>query len=121
MLLIVVVLLERLGPADLHHSANFGWTCLFRHLTHVPCAFCGSTRATVALFTGDPVAAATYNPLATVLWIALAGWLSLRWLFPASPLAPIRLRRTRPIRLIAWVIAVTALIANWAYVIREGI
>lgn len=50
--------------------------CGFAHIFHVPCPGCGSTRAMLALASGDLHGLVRYNPLApfmTLLVIALAG------------------------------------------------
>lgn len=50
--------------------------CGFARLVHVPCPGCGSTRAMLALASGDLAGLVRYNPLAplmTLLVVALAG------------------------------------------------
>jgi hypothetical protein len=39
--------------------------CLFHAVTHLPCVFCGGTRALVALASGEPGDAFLLNPLVT--------------------------------------------------------
>lgn len=48
-------------------------SCPFLTLTGIPCPFCGLTRATVALGSGDFTAAFTYHPLAPLI-LALTLW-----------------------------------------------
>ena len=55
--------------------ASAGVPCGFAHMFHVPCPGCGSTRAMLALATGDLHGLVRYNPLApfmTALVVALA-------------------------------------------------
>ena len=50
--------------------------CGFARIVHVPCPGCGSTRAMLALASGDLAGLVRYNPLApfmTLLVVALAG------------------------------------------------
>lgn len=57
--------------------------CPFRSLTGFDCPFCGGTRATRELFTGDIAGAADYNLLVPLLFLAAVGiglwWLLSRW------------------------------------------
>lgn len=55
--------------------ASAGVPCGFARIFHVPCPGCGSTRAMLALATGDLHGLVRYNPLApfmTLLIVALA-------------------------------------------------
>lgn len=92
--------------------------CMFKRLTGLPCATCGSTRAMLALAHGEPARAFTLNPMVCVLLAIAPVWLLLRW------------RRTRTggqaaawsssWRIIAWAAATGLFFANWAYVIWRG-
>ena len=46
--------------------------CNFRALFGIPCFTCGSTRAALGLLQGDLVGAWAWNPLATVVLLAIA-------------------------------------------------
>jgi len=63
-------------PSGPEHSV-----CFFRHLTGVPCAGCGLTRAFAALAHGDLGAAFALHPLAPLILVeAIVGWLLWGWL-----------------------------------------
>jgi hypothetical protein len=49
-----------------------GIPCGFAHLTHVPCPGCGSTRAMLALATGDLHGLLRYNPFAPLMSVLVA-------------------------------------------------
>lgn len=57
--------------------------CPFRSLTGFDCPFCGGTRATRELLTGDVAGAMDYNLLVPFLFLAAVGiglwWLLSRW------------------------------------------
>ncbi len=80
--------------------AGEAWsTCLFRRVTHVPCATCGMTRALSSLAHGDLAGARARHPLA----VPFAAEAALLWLL--APLA-IRRRWAPPERwLRAWLLA----------------
>jgi len=87
--------------------------CLFKLATGKPCATCGATRGVLAALGGHAWRAWTYNPLMfTILAVAVV-LLAMRVIFARS----LRLELTRPERRLAWVLAIAALAANWAYVI----
>lgn len=94
--------------------------CTFKMLTGCPCAFCGSTRAFIALSRFEFATALSLNPLATVValgvalqFVAWAGdhWLGVGWL---------RWVRSRRLPISWFWPAALALIANWIYVIAAG-
>lgn len=41
--------------------------CLFKHLTHLPCPSCGSTRSVFALLQGEVISSLYWNPIGWVL------------------------------------------------------
>ena len=69
--------------AKLHSIQDPGVICPLRLLTGVPCPFCGSTSAVMALGTGDVVTAIRTQPLAMLgvaaVVTAPAGWFRARW------------------------------------------
>ena len=87
--------------------------CLFKLATGKPCLTCGSTRGVLAALGGHPLRAWTYNPLMFTIFAVAAGLLAMRVIFARS----LRLDLTRREKRLAWVLAVAALAANWAYVI----
>ena len=53
------------------------WGCPFRWLSGWPCPFCGISRATACLFTGDWAGAVRFQPMVLVLLVfsgGMAGW-----------------------------------------------
>jgi hypothetical protein len=87
-------------------------TCILKRVTGIPCPFCGGTRAAWALLHGDIIGAVVMNPLATALCILVPPiYLLQRFLLK---------RRIAVIPRSAWVILITLLIANWAYLIHVG-
>lgn len=62
-----------------------GWICPIRAAIGLPCPACGLSRATVAMVTGDPVAATFHHPL---IWVLAPAGLFLG----ASSLLPARAR-----------------------------
>jgi hypothetical protein len=91
--------------------------CMFRNVTGLPCATCGSTGAVLAAARGDLVGAWVRNP-----FVVTAGWLGLVWLllrlgFGRSP----RLELGRAGRAALWVVIAALLAANWAYLIAREV
>lgn len=92
--------------------------CMFKRITGMPCATCGSTRAVIALAQGDPLRAFMLNPLVMSLLFAVPAWLVVRW----------RRSRTsaeaRPWsgsqRTVACIAFLALFAANWVYVIWRG-
>ncbi len=97
----------------------FAPACPLHALTGVPCPGCGSTRAALALLSGDPVGALAMNPLFTLAFAggALSGVVAPLWVLARGPL-PVALGARGPGRVRAALVAVIAL--NWAYLILRG-
>jgi hypothetical protein len=93
--------------------------CLFRAATGIPCLTCGATRALAGLAAGDVGGALAMNPLATLGAFALVPWglgdlaLMTRGRALALEVGPSAGRILR-------VLAVTAVLANWAYLVAAG-
>lgn len=87
-------------------------TCILKHVTGIPCPFCGGTRAAWTLLHGDVIGAVVMNPLATALCILVPPIYLLQHF--------ILKRRIDVIPRIAWIILITLLIVNWAYLIHAG-
>ncbi len=93
--------------------------CLFKRMTGLPCATCGTTRALARLFRLDLAGALGLNPLATLGAFAVALWalldLALLWRGRALSLdlAPAEARFLR-------LAAAALFLSNWAYVIAAG-
>lgn len=100
-------------------KAGLPWpVCWFHQLTGHPCATCGATRAALAFFRGDFLAAFAWNPLAFLAYCAIA-------LFDAYAFLVLILRRPRlrildigsgARRLMRWS-AIAALAMNWTYLL----
>jgi len=92
--------------------------CPFKGLTGLPCATCGMTHAFVHLAHGEPLAALAASPLGALL-------AALAWAFAALDLlrllAGLRWPRPSPraARGLA-VMALGALLANWAFLLVAG-
>jgi hypothetical protein len=90
--------------------------CPFKMLTGLPCAACGGTRAALALARLDVASALRWNPLAAlalplfVLFGLAAGVLRLLGRAIPEPRPPLVFR----------VLGLSALAANWAYLIAAG-
>jgi hypothetical protein len=102
------VLVQRLAHAHVT-------TCVFRHLTGLPCPTCGGTRATIALATGHPLHALALNPMVAVGSIVLGAVL----------IALFAGRRDMVHRLIssrrAAIVLLAIILLNWAYLLWHGV
>lgn len=91
--------------------------CPFLHLTGLPCATCGFTRAFVRAAALDLSGALSVSPLGAAIFACcaiLAGWVALARVFPRCVRLPIL--RVRSGRLRRFGIP-GAFILNWAYVV----
>jgi hypothetical protein len=102
-------------PSLHDHAPTF---CVFRAVTGVPCPTCGSTRAALALASGEVGLAFRYNPLISAAWLllpaALLGTLVFRPRWRSLSL-PTRRWAVRGLVLLL----VIAGLANWVYLIRN--
>lgn len=108
-----------LAVAVLHLDRLPIFVCLFRAATGLPCLTCGATRALADLVAGDVSGALAMNPLATLMAFALVPWgigdlvLMTRGHAVSLEVAPGVARVLR-------VVAVLAVIGNWAYLLAAG-
>lgn len=102
-------------PALHDHAPTF---CVFRAVTGVPCPTCGSTRAALALASGEVDLAFRYNPLISAAWLLLPGALLGAFVFRARSRSISPGTRRWAVRGVVLVLAVAGL-ANWVYVIRN--
>lgn len=118
-------ILATLGAAasaavGLLHLDALPWRlCVFKVVTGWPCLTCGSTRALGRLFALDPAGAFAMNPLAALLALALVPW----GLADAALIGQGRalsLELTPRATLVARVLAVALVGANWAYLVIAG-
>jgi hypothetical protein len=100
-------------PALHDHAPTF---CVFRAVTGVPCPTCGSTRATLALASGQLNLAFRYNPLISAAWLLLPGSVLGAFVFRARSRSISPGTRRWAVRGVVLVLAVAGL-ANWVYVI----
>ena len=92
--------------------------CTFHRLTGLPCPTCGTTRAALALFHGHLLEALGYNPLMTILGgMFMAGGLTAPvWLLAGLQIPVIPTTARRPLR----IVALLAILANWAFLLLSG-
>ncbi len=90
--------------------------CAFKLLTGYPCPTCGGTRAVDAAVHGHFSQAIYLNPLLCLVLVGLGAWIGSRLILGRS----LSLDMNRRERAAAWIIAIAALAANWAYVIWCG-
>jgi hypothetical protein len=93
--------------------------CLFKALTGLPCPTCGSTRAVGRLVHLDVPGALAMNPLATIGMAVLAAW-ALCDLGLLARGRALDLELGRPLGRVVRVLAVSALLANWLYLLAAG-
>jgi len=95
--------------------------CLFKAIFGIPCPTCGIARSLVAISHFDLASAFYYNPLVFVSLLIIWAWglFSLYGLGMSKGVPAIEVNRTPAIAL--KVFFISALIANWAYLIRAGI
>lgn len=93
--------------------------CLFKALTGLPCPTCGSTRAVGRLVHLDLAGAIVMNPLATIGALVLLIWAVVDFALLARGRA-LDVEVGRPLSRLVRLLAVTAVAANWLYLLASG-
>ena len=95
--------------------------CAFRTLTGIPCLTCGTFRALRALMSGHFGDAFRLQPLLTVLALLSIVWVCYAVGGARLGISRLRVRLTRREAVVLAAGVVAAVLANWTYLIREGI
>ena len=99
---------------------RLGFTlCMFKAFTGLPCFTCGSTRAFGRLASFDVVGAFRMNPLITLAAVAIPLW-ALADLLLLKRRSALGLEMSRRTSRVAGILAVCALLLNWAYLVGAG-
>jgi hypothetical protein len=107
----LILTFEWLRPA----GAGEATLCMFRNVTGVPCATCGSTRMVRGLGQGHVLDAVRFNPMMAALMLGAMLGLALRVVAGRR----VEITMARPQRCGAWCAFAVLLLANWVYVINR--
>ena len=89
--------------------------CLFKHITTMPCPTCGITRATIATWHGNYVAAFMFNPFMVLLCMIVI----LQLLLGICIKRKITLSTTTKERYILLSITALLFLCNWFYLFKQ--
>lgn len=111
-----------------YHQAVRTWepdSCLFKHITGIPCPSCGSTRSILTLIHGDILNALLWNPLGILLALILAGfpfWM-LYDLLSRKPTLWIVYTQAELYLKRKWIAipAILVILVNWIWNIHKGL
>lgn len=108
----LVYLLARFHPFPIH--------CVLYRATGIPCPTCGSYRAAELLSVGDIAGAFAAQPLATALVLAACACALYSWVVVLGRMPRLRIVQvTRRERVMALIVAVLLVAANWAYLLLK--
>lgn len=100
-----------------------GWpplACPLRDVTGVPCPSCGTTRAIFALAAGNLGDALRWNPLAALAFGAAACYVAYAGTVAVLRLPRLRLTPGPTMARAARLATLTAVLANWLFLIADG-
>lgn len=101
--------------------ALFAGQCTLHNLLGIPCGTCGTTRAVLALSTGDWAAALRLNPLITSLLVLGLIYTPVAWVLWLAKLPRPRISvPERRGRLLLLALAIGLFLLNWAFLIADG-
>jgi hypothetical protein len=94
--------------------------CLFHAITGRPCATCGATRAAIALFHGQFLAAWKWNPLAFLVYGALVifNLYALAVVITHAPRLRVALASSE--KKLVRAIAIALVLGNWIYLVTAS-
>lgn len=106
----------------LHLSSRIPVFCVFHRLTGLPCPACGSYRCAEQLVAGHVRDAWLTQPLATILVCLTLVYAAYSWIVVLFKLPRVRVADvTHSQRQLIICLAVTAILANWAYIALHGV
>ncbi|BBB32808.1 hypothetical protein TTHT_1291 [Thermotomaculum hydrothermale] len=94
--------------------------CQFKHFTGYPCPTCGTTRLVLSLYNFDLISAFKFNPFMFISGVLFGLW-SLTGFLPVFFKKKLSIDITKKEKKIILIIVFILFIANWIYLILNGI
>lgn len=117
-----IALVGQLKPEEV---ANTYEVCLVRHITHIPCPSCGSTRSVLSIMQGDLSGGLYWNPLGYVIFAIMVVspfWIGYDVLLKKDTYYHFFLRFEETLRRKTVAIpAIGLLLLNWIWNIWKGV